>query len=140
VGKTQGGGGGHGREPAQQFLKDSQGKPLREVDPDLYERSVNQLDDLVVLLESKGVVVHRPKPLTPDEEEFLAVYKAGIQQCFTRDPILVIGNNVIETWMREFERRRERFGMRRTIQERLFDGNANWVSMPQAAPVRGAAG
>jgi hypothetical protein len=124
----------------QQFIKDHQGKPLKEADPDLYEQSISQMDDLVALLESRGVVVHRAKPLTADEEEYLAAYKAGIQQCFTRDPFLVIGNHVIETSMREFERRKERFGIRRAIQERLIEGNANWVSMPQAAPAREAAG
>jgi N-dimethylarginine dimethylaminohydrolase len=50
----------------------------------------------------------------------------------------VIGNNVIETSLREFERRKERFGIRRAIQDRLTDSNANWVSMPQAEPVRSA--
>ena len=124
----------------QRFVKDNQGKLLKEADPELYEKSISQMDDFVALLESRGVVVHRAKPLTPDEEEFLRAYKAGIQQCFTRDPILVIGNNVIETSMREFERRKERFGIRRAIQDRLIEGNANWVSMPQAAPVRGAKG
>lgn len=124
----------------QRFVKDNQGKLLKEADPELYEKSISQMDDFVALLESRGVVVHRAKPLTPDEEEFLQAYKAGIQQCFTRDPILVIGNNVIETSMREFERRKERFGIRRAIQDRLIEGNANWVSMPQAAPVRGVKG
>lgn len=120
----------------QQFIKDNQGKLLKEASPEWYDQSVSQMDNLVGLLEARGVVVHRAKPLTPDEEDFMRDYKAGIQQCFTRDPILVIGNNVIETSMREFERRKERFGIRRAIQERLDDSNANWVSMPQAAPVR----
>lgn len=120
----------------QQFIKDNQGKLLKEASPEWYGQSVSQMDNLVGLLEARGVVVHRAKPLTPDEEDFMRDYKAGIQQCFTRDPILVIGNNVIETSMREFERRKERFGIRRAIEERLIDSNANWVSMPQAAPVR----
>ena len=120
----------------QAFIKNNQGKPLKEADPELFERSVSQMDDLVALLEGRGVTVHRASPLTLDEEEYLAVYKAGIQQCFTRDPILVIGNNLIETSLREFERRKERFGIRRTIQDRLLDSDVNWVSMPQAAPVR----
>jgi glycine amidinotransferase len=124
----------------QQFIKNNQGKLLRDAAPDWYEKSVEQMDHLVAILESRGVVVHRALPLTADEEAFLAAYKAGIQQCFTRDPILVIGNNVIETSMREFERRKERFGIRRAIQDRLIESNANWVSMPQAAPVRGVEG
>lgn len=124
----------------QQFVKDNQGKPLGEAAPEMLEQSIAQMDAFAALLESEGVIVHRAKPLTPDEELYLAVYKAGIQQCFTRDPLLVIGNNVIETSMLEFERRKERFGIRRAIHDRLIDSNANWVSMPQAAPVRGAEG
>ena len=81
----------------QQFIKDNQGKLLKDADPDLYQKSVSQMDDLVGLLGQLGVVVHRAEPLTADEEDFLLNYKAGIQQCFTRDPILVIGNNVIES-------------------------------------------
>lgn len=120
----------------QQFVKDNQAKLMKEAAPDWYDQSVSQMDSLVALLEARGVIVHRAKPLTADEEDFLRQYKAGIQQCFTRDPILVIGNNVIETSLREFERRKERFGIRRAIEQRLVSSNANWVSMPQAAPVR----
>lgn len=124
----------------QRFIKAHQGEPMKEAAPEWYEQSVSQMDALVDLLRSRGVVVHQAEPLTSDEEDYLRAYKAGIQQCFTRDPLLVIGNNVIETSMREFERRKERFGIRRAIQDRLIDSNANWVSMPQAAPVRGTAG
>lgn len=124
----------------QQFIKDNQGALLKDADPDLYQKSVSQMDALVELLKSLGVVVHRAEPLTADEEDFLQNFKAGVQQCFTRDPILVIGNNVIETSLREFERRKERFGIRRAIENRLVKSDANWVSMPQAAPVSGAGG
>jgi glycine amidinotransferase len=63
-------------------------------------------------------------------------FKVGTQQIFTRDPILVIGNNVVETSMREPERRKERFGIRHAIEDRIIDDNINWVSMPQAIPAR----
>jgi len=93
----------------QQFIKANQGKLLKDADSDLYQKSVSQMDGLVELLESLGVVIHRAEPLTSDEEDFLVNFKAGVQQCFTRDPLLIIGHNVIETSMREFERRKERF-------------------------------
>ncbi|WP_406657018.1 arginine deiminase-related protein [Methanolobus sp. ZRKC2] len=124
----------------QQFIKENQGKLLKDADNDLYENSVAQMDAFVKLLESLGVVVHRAEPLTADEEDFLVNFKKGVQQCFTRDPVLVIGNNVIETSMREFDRRKERFGIRRALEKRLEDSNANWISMPQAVPVRGTGG
>jgi len=124
----------------QQFLKTNQGKLLKDADPDLYEGSVSQMEAFSDLLRSLGVVVHRAEPLTDDEVDYLVNFKAGVQQCFTRDPMLVIGNNIIETSMREFERRKERFGIRRGVGDRLTEGNANWISMPQAVPVRGTSG
>lgn len=124
----------------QQFVKYNQGKPLKDADPDLYERSVSQMEAFCDLLRSLDVVVHRAEPFTDDETDFLVNFKAGVQQCFTRDPILVIGNNIIETSMREFERRKERFGIRRGLGGRLTESNANWVSMPQPIPVRGMGG
>ncbi len=124
----------------QQFVRENQGKLLKDAAPDIFDHNVEQMNALVDLLRSLGVTVHRAMTLTADEADFLVNYKEGVQQCFTRDPILVIGNNVIETSMREFERRKERFGIRHAIEERLVNGNANWVSMPQAAPVRGTGG
>ncbi len=124
----------------QQFIKTNQGKLLKDADPDLNKSSVSQMEDFSDLLRSLGVVVHRAELLTDDEIDYLVNFKAGVQQCFTRDPILVIGNNIIETSMREFERRKERFGIRRGVGDRLTEGNANWISMPQAEPVRGTSG
>ncbi|MCO5183406.1 MAG: hypothetical protein M9928_21015 [Anaerolineae bacterium] len=124
----------------QQFIKDFQGMLLSEASPGLYQKSVSQMDDFTDLLRSLGVTVHRAVPLTDDEADFLVNFKEGVQQCFTRDPLLVIGNNVIETSMREFERRKERFGIRHAIEERLVNSNANWVSMPQPIPERGTMG
>ena len=113
---------------------------MSDADPALYESSVLQMEDLVNLLRSLDVVVHRAEPLVDDEIDYLINFKAGVQQCFTRDPILVIGNNVIETSLREFERRKERFGIRRGLGDRLVNSNANWISMPQPIPMRGAGG
>ena len=124
----------------KEFIRENQDKLLKDADHDLYEGTVSQMEALAELLRSLGVEVHRAEPLTDDEIDYLVNFKAGVQQCFTRDPVLVIGNNVIETSMREFERRKERYGIRRGLGDRLTKSNANWVSMPQPAPVRGASG
>ena len=120
----------------QEFIKVNQGKLLRDADPAAYDRTVAQVDALIEFLEGRGITVHQSKPFSSDEESFLENFKIGTQQIFTRDPILVIGNNVIETSMREPERRKERFGIRRAIEDRLVSSNANWLSMPQAVPAR----
>jgi len=124
----------------QQFIRNNQGKLLQEAAPDLYKKSISQIDGLAKLLESKGAIVHRPKPFTEDEKDFLKNFKIGGHQYFPRDPILVIGNNVIETSLREFERRKERFPIRRSIETRITKNNANWISMPQPIPVRNVIG
>lgn len=124
----------------QRFIRENQGVPMREASPELYERSVEQMEAFAALLRERGVVVHRAEPFTADEEDFLANFKQGVQQCFTRDPLLVVGDHVIETSMREFERRKERFGIRRGITARLDEGGARWVSMPQPIPERGTKG
>ena len=120
----------------QQFIKTNQGKFLRDADLGVYDQTVAQVNALKQFLEGRGITVHQSKPFTSDEESFLENFKVGTQQIFTRDPILVIGNNIVETSMREPERRKERFGIRRAIEDRLVDSRANWVSMPQAIPAR----
>lgn len=120
----------------QQFIKANQGSFLRDADPAVYDQTVAQVSALKKFLEDKGITVHQSKSFTSDEESFMENFKVGTQQIFTRDPILVVGNNIIETSMREPERRKERFGIRRAIEDRIVESGANWVSMPQAIPAR----
>ena len=51
---------------------------------------------LVRFLQARRIVVHRPRPLSEEEEDFLSAYGRFGTQFFMRDPILVIGNHVID--------------------------------------------
>ncbi len=90
--------------------------------------------ELISILEKNGVKVWRPEVLTRERavhnfgEEFVRL--SGISQQYTRDPILVIGNNVIENTMGSLYRRSDILGLRRLLLERVAGSNARWVSMP----------
>ena len=58
----------------------------------------------------------------------------SVIQIFPRDPMLVIGNRFVETELFMPMRRRERFGIRRALADRLAESNAQMVSMPVAVP------
>lgn len=117
-----------------QIIEKNAGKRLTEFDPALNEKFVAQIDTIIKILEGRGIVVHQVKKHLPSEEAFLATMNDSVFQTFPRDPVLVIGDKVIETAMYEPNRRKERFAVRRTIGERVSNSNAIMVSMPQPEP------
>lgn len=119
---------------AKEFMRENQGKNLAEVDPDLAKKMEEQLDGLVKLLEEKGVTVHRCQPLSEDEVNYLANVQSGVGLLFPRDPILVVGNNVIETECQAPFRRKERYAIRPIFEQILKESEAEYVSMPPAEP------
>jgi len=116
------------------LIEANPGAWLQEVDPALQERMEAQLAAATAILESRGVVVHRADRLRPDEVAFLGNLDDAVLQPFVRDPILVVGDRVIETAMYEPYRRRERFGIRRAIAGRLEELGATLASMPEPYP------
>ncbi|MFH9294458.1 amidinotransferase [Streptomyces sp. NPDC017520] len=81
---------------------------------------------------ARGVRVHRPRGLSEDE---LDVYDGGFRmQTFVRDPMIVIGDRVIEAALRLPARFKERFGLRPVIEEAEARG-ARCSVMPPPAPV-----
>ncbi len=103
--------------------------------PKLYWTAVKQMDKAIDILQQHGVIVHQALQLNEDEEDFLEdlAMHGGIQQ-FARDPILVIGDRLIETAMYAPNRRKERFAIRRTLADRLLQMNANVFSIPEPLP------
>ena len=119
---------------AKEFWKRNQGKNLADVDPDLVSKMKGQLDGLVKLLEERGVTVHRCQPLSEDEVNYLANVQSGVGLLFPRDPILVVGNNVIETECQAPFRRKERYSIRPIFEPIVKESEAEYVSMPPAEP------
>ncbi|MEU3707235.1 hypothetical protein AB0E82_33670 [Streptomyces anulatus] len=108
------------------------GKLWSQADPEGYERCVEQVEGLAGFLTARGVGVHRPRALTDSE---LNLYGGGFSmQTFVRDPMIVIGDRVIEAALRLPARFKERFGVRPVIEEAEGRG-ARCSVMPPPAPV-----
>ncbi len=99
-----------------------------------YAAMEKENEALLAILDKHGVRVHRADVLT--REQVAANYGkdwvafAGVSQQYTRDPIVVIGNNVIENTMGSLYRRCDILGLRRLFASRLPGSGARWVAMP----------
>lgn len=117
------------------FMEANAGRTLQEADPATYKAASEQMEVAIAILKSNGVKVHRPEPVDDVEASYVDnIFPASAIQFFPRDPMLVIGNRFIETELYLPARRRERFGIRRAIADRLADSDAQLVSMPPAVP------
>jgi len=99
-----------------------------------YDLMEKENEALISILRNHGVQVRRPEVLSRERAaaNFGEAYVrlAGVSQQYTRDPILVIGNNVIENSMGSLYRRCDILGLRRLFLERVAGSNARWVAMP----------
>lgn len=99
-----------------------------------YAEMEKENEALIAILRRHGVKVWRPEVLTRERavrnfgEEYVRL--AGVSQQYTRDPILVIGDNVIENAMGSLYRRCDILGLRVLLKERVMGSGARWVSMP----------
>ena len=119
---------------AEQVLKEKAGMTLAEAVPELHEAAVAQIDRAIAILRDRGVIVHQVAPFEPQEEAYLVDLGYGnIQQYFPRDPIVVIGDTLIETAMYAPMRRNERFPIGRTLVDRLH--GCRVASIPEPAPL-----
>jgi len=121
---------------AREVMKRSPGERLEDVEKHLHLSMVKQMNNLIHILESRGVVVHQVKSFEPAEEAYLQdlSFRIGIQ-AFPRDPMVVIGDTFVETAMYAPYRRKERFAIRRTLGERLAQSDVRILSMPEPYPL-----
>ena len=109
------------------------GEQLIDVDPDFATLIQNQVDGLADLLAGRGIRVRRIQ--YPKGEDNLVGLGTGEGiLVFARDPILVVGHNIIELTLTEAWRFRERFAVRPIITELARIDGVNWVAMPPPAP------
>lgn len=119
---------------AEKILKEKAGQLLAEAMPELHEAAAAQMDRAIAILRGRGIAVRQVAPFQPHEEAYLAgLGYHNSQQYFPRDPIVVIGDRLIETAMYCPMRRSERFPIRRTLAERLQ--GCRVASMPEPAPL-----
>jgi N-dimethylarginine dimethylaminohydrolase len=119
----------------QEFVKRFGGTPLNDASPERFARVTNQLDGLVSALESLGVRVRRPRSFTTDEMAYLSDIRDCTQLLFPRDPIIVIGDCVIEAGMRDPAERKNKWPLRDIFREDLADYEFKHVAMPDPYPV-----
>lgn len=113
-------------EAAWTYLQKAENQMLSDVYPEDDQLFFDEQENLVRVLDSLGVNVRRP-----DEIEFPVT---ATSQCYSRDPIVTIGNKFIVTNM-NFEGRRQETGNYRRIALELaakYEGEV--VSMPANKP------
>ncbi|MFG2196023.1 amidinotransferase [Streptomyces sp. NPDC048639] len=110
------------------------GKRWSETDPESYTRCRDQLDALAAFLADRDITVHRPVELSPEEQAILGEFSPVSLQIFTRDPMIVIGDTVIEASLRLPHRFKERFGLRPLIADLVRRG-AHHIVVPPGRPV-----
>lgn len=123
-----------------EFITSGQGKLLVDFAPALAARIAAQVDGLAALLQARGLTVHRPRPLTEAEQLYPGNGQPGGSLIFMRDPIVVIGDRIIELAMRYPFRRRQKFTLRETLQRRAAEAGALFVAMPEPRPIPMEAG
>jgi N-dimethylarginine dimethylaminohydrolase len=100
----------------------------------IYDQLEKENGELIAILESHGVKVLRPDVLSRERvaENFGMDYVrfGGISQQYTRDPAIVVGDNVIENSMGSLYRRSDILGMVKLLRDRLMNTATRWVSMP----------
>jgi len=119
--------------PADTYSRAHTGRRLIELDPERARRIERQVDALAELVVREGVTVHRPERLAGEERTFLAPNGEGAQ-LFPRDPMIVIGDHVIESSIRLKCRQRERYGLRPIVQDLVQRRGARWSSVPLGSP------
>ncbi len=127
---------------ALKVLPETEARKVRErsgkdsIEIGKFDQMEKENKELIAILEKHGVKVRRPEILSRERvarnfgEEYVRF--AGVSQQYTRDPILVIGNNVIENTMGSPYRRSDILGLQRLFMERVIGSNARWVAMPVA--------
>lgn len=103
--------------------------------PDLYRRTVEQIENVASTYEQEGIKVHRPRAYSPEEREHLGVLQEGWSQLYPADPVFVVGKHYMEISIRRAYRRKEAFPLREIVLPMVeADDDAHYVAMPSSAP------
>lgn len=121
----------------EEWVRQYGGTPLAGIDPDFYQAVCEQSEGLVSVLEARDIRVHRHDPalLSPEEMALMSDLQKGYNFLFPRDPVLVIGNHVIETALKMPMRTREKFIVREIFRPLLeADPRVRYASVPAVSP------
>jgi glycine amidinotransferase len=115
----------------RQFWYDNQERDVKDADPDYFARWSAQIEAAVRLLESSGVTVHLPEPMSPANMAFPRGENHGVLTGWLRDPFVTIANNVIELAPRSLFHRRQRFPIRHILAATMERG-ARYFAQPDS--------
>ena len=115
------------------FSRQHVGRRLIDIEPEWARRMEQQVDALADFVVRQGIAVHRPERLAGVHRTFLAPDGEGMQ-LFPRDPMIVVGNHVIDSSLRMLCRQRERYGLRSIVLNAAQDRGAQWSSVPLGSP------
>ena len=121
----------------EEWIEKYGGQEMAQIDPAFYKKLVKQSDNLAKILESHNIKVHRHDPglLTPEELAFMSQLERGYNFLYPRDPVIVIGNHIIETALKLPMRTREKFIVRKVFSKLIEnDSDAQYVSVPSVSP------
>ncbi|MBB6462702.1 dimethylarginine dimethylaminohydrolase family protein [Flammeovirga kamogawensis] len=104
------------------YMKKIENNTLSNVFPKDDQEYFDEQENLVKTLRELGVIVHRP-----DEIEVGVI---GTAQCYSRDPIITVGNKFIITNLYNENRRQETPSYRRIALNMAKNYNGEVVSMP----------
>ena len=127
----------HYNDELREALERTPGQPLdvAAAFPELYERTVSQIENIAATYEEAGIKVHRPRAYTAEERVHLGVLQQGWSQLYPADPVFVVGKHYMEISIRRAYRRKEAFPLREIVLPMLEgDPEAHYVAMPQSAP------
>ena len=121
------------KEKWTELSKKHGGKRMVDVMPEFAYGLEREIDEFADLLTKHGVKVHRMQPLAGKEATFEGEERVGL---YARDPIVVIGNHVIEASLKVNVRRKERYSIRPVLDARCANNpDVKWVSMPPPSPI-----
>jgi glycine amidinotransferase len=113
---------------AKWFFEKHGGKPFPE---EMIQKATAELDGLVEVFQSLGIVVHRPE-ITDHSIEYTTPWwkSCGLYSAMPRDVLLVVGDTIIEAPMAWRNRYFESFAFRPLI-ESYFKKGARWLTAPK---------
>ncbi|WP_295455396.1 hypothetical protein [uncultured Thiodictyon sp.] len=127
----------------QALTRAHEGKPLLDVEgfETILQAVQAELDHLAETYRRLGVIVHRPRPYTDAERDFLSSLQRGAYQLYPADPIWIIGRHAIECQFRQPVRNKEVFPLRELIAPLIAaDADARVAACPMSAPLIGGGG
>ncbi len=120
-------------ESEQKKIKERSGKSSIEIGK--YDAMEKENQELISIFQGYGIKVWRPEVMSRDRlvtnlgEEALKRWGASFQ--YSRDPILVAGDNVIELSPGSLFRACDLLAYRKLLLERVLGSNAKWFAMPK---------